>query len=312
MSGSGQSLSGNGSASPARTGLPGPVPALRSTRTSAYDGSRTGDNGAVTNGDRRLRTSFDTAAHLYQQARPEYPSELYDELVRRAALRPGDSLLEIGCASGKATIPLARRGFPITCVEIGSALAAEARRNVAQWPEVQVIQAECETWQPPPGAAFALVFAATAWHWLDPEIRYRKAWQLLRPGGHLAFWTATHVFPDGGDTFFDDIQPMYEEIGEGRPPGQNRPRPGDLSDARTEIEATGLFGDVTVSHVDWQTTHTAAEYIQLLDTFSGHIAMAPWQRGRLYGEIRRRLGERPDGRLRRHWGAVLHVAQRRD
>jgi hypothetical protein len=40
--------------------------------------------------------------------------------------------------------------------------------------------------------------------------------------------------------------------------------------------------------------------------------MAQWQRDRLYGEIRRRLAARPDGRLRRHWGAALHVARRRD
>jgi hypothetical protein len=38
--------------------------------------------------------------------------------------------------------------------------------------------------------------------------------------------------------------------------------------------------------------------------------MADWQQERLYGEIRRRLAERPDGTLRRHWGAVLHVARR--
>ncbi len=40
--------------------------------------------------------------------------------------------------------------------------------------------------------------------------------------------------------------------------------------------------------------------------------MAPWQRDRLYAEIRRRLAARPDGRLRRHWGAVLHLARRLD
>jgi hypothetical protein len=39
--------------------------------------------------------------------------------------------------------------------------------------------------------------------------------------------------------------------------------------------------------------------------------MANWQRDRLYEEIRSRLAERPDGMLRRHWGAVLHVARRR-
>ena len=57
--------------------------------------------------------------------------------------------------------------------------------------------------------------------------------------------------------------------------------------------------------------YDAEGYIDVLETFSGHIAMAPWQRERLYGEIRRRLGERPDGLLRRGWGAVLHVARRR-
>jgi hypothetical protein len=40
--------------------------------------------------------------------------------------------------------------------------------------------------------------------------------------------------------------------------------------------------------------------------------MADWQRERLYGEIRRRLAERPDRTLRRHWGAALHVARRRE
>jgi hypothetical protein len=38
--------------------------------------------------------------------------------------------------------------------------------------------------------------------------------------------------------------------------------------------------------------------------------MGAAKREHLYGEIRRRLAERPDGLVRRHWGAVLHVAAR--
>jgi hypothetical protein len=89
-------------------------------------------------------------------------------------------------------------------------------------------------------------------------------------------------------------------------------RPAELADASAEIKAAGLFGEVTARLYDWEISYTADEYIRLLDTFSGHIAMAGWQRDRLYGEIRRRLAERPDGRLRRHWGAVLNVARRLD
>jgi hypothetical protein len=117
-------------------------------------------------------------------------------------------------------------------------------------------------------------------------------------------------------TTFDSAAGSYHqarpEIGEGLPDGGVFPRPGELRDERADIEASGLFTGVQVRHVDWEISYDADGYIALLKTFSGHIAMQPWQRERLYGEFRRRLAERPDGRLRRHWGAVLHVARRRD
>jgi hypothetical protein len=40
----------------------------------------------------------------------------------RRAVSPDDALLEVGCATGKATLPLARRGLRITCLEIGEGL----------------------------------------------------------------------------------------------------------------------------------------------------------------------------------------------
>lgn len=258
----------------------------------------------------RLRTTFDSAADLYQQARPDYPEALYDTLVEAAGLRAGDRLLGIGCATGKATVPLARRGFRITCIELGSALAAAAQRNLADFPDVEVIESSFETWNPRPGEKFDLVFAATAWHWLDPATRYQRAWKLLRAGGHLAFWTATHVFPENGDPFFYELQEVYDEIGEGLPPDATRWRPEELPDDRDEIERSGLFETILVRRFDWRISYDADAYLRLLDTFSGHIAMNTWQRDRLYGEIRRRLGRRSDGRLDRHWGAVLHVARR--
>jgi SAM-dependent methyltransferase len=259
-----------------------------------------------------LRATFDSVAHLYQQARPEYPDGLYDHLVDVTGLRPGDRLLEVGCATGKATIPLARRGFRITCVEIGAALAAAARQNLDGFGDVEVVDSAFETWPPQQEGGFDLVFAATAWHWIDPAARYRRAWEVLRPGGHLAVWEAMHVFPEGGDPFFGEIQHVYDEIGEGRLPGAaEQARPGELPDMAAEFEGSGWFEDVTVRHFDWEISYTADEYIRLLDTFSNHIAMGAPQRDRLYGEIRRRLAQRGDGRLRRHWGAVVQVGRRR-
>jgi SAM-dependent methyltransferase len=253
-----------------------------------------------------LRRTFDSAADLYDAARPEYPDRLFDDLVELAELDPGARLLEIGCATGKATRPLLTRGFSVVCVELGAQLAERARRNLAGLPfEIHV--EPFETWQGETGA-FDLVYAATAWHWVDPALRYRKAHELLRRGGHLAFWSALHAFPNGFDPFFTEIQEVYHTIGENygadwppRPPEETR-------DSSDEIEHSELFENVRARRYVWEQSYTADEYIALLDTFSGHISMDAAKRGRLHREIRANLGSR---RVRRHWYAILHVARRK-
>lgn len=267
----------------------------------------------VTSGEEReaLAKTFDRAAAIYHRARPDYPDELFDDLISVAGLRSGDALLEAGCGTGKATVPLARRGFRITCLEPGRHLAAIAREKLAGF-NIRVVETTFEEWKPSTAETFNLVYSATAWKWIDPTVRYKRAWEVLRRGGHIALWNAQHVFPEKGDAFFHDIQSVYEEIGEGLPPDAPWPRPGELPDDADEIQASGLFDVVHIRHFDWEETYDASSYIELLSTFSGHIAMDDWKRDRLYGEIRKRLSARPDGLLRRHWGAVLQIARRRD
>jgi len=132
----------------------------------------------------------------------------------------------------------------------------------------------------------------------------------LAAAARANLWDAVNVLPEDGDPFFAELQEVYDDIGEGLPADATRPRPSELPDDHEEIERTGLFEDVVVRHFDWEVSYDADAYLLQLDTFSGHIAMQSWQRDRLCREIRRRLAHRPDGRLRRHWGAVLQVARR--
>lgn len=146
--------------------------------------------------------------------------------------------------------------------------------------------------------------------WLDPDLRYRRAWELLLPGGHLAFWSATHVFSD--DPFFDEIQDVYDEICGGMPTNATQPRRGDLPDNVAEIESSGLFHPLLVREFDWEIDFETQAYLRLLNTFSNHIVMQERHGDRLYQAIRMRLAKRSNGTLSRGWGAVLHVAKRID
>jgi SAM-dependent methyltransferase len=256
------------------------------------------------------RSTFDGAAELYDRVRPRYPEALFETLIERTGLRPGDRVLEIGAGTGIATLPLARRGLAVTAIEVGGNLAAIASARLAEHRQVEVINVDFETWQPPALSAFDAVVAATSWHWIEPSVGYRKVASCLRPGGHFAVWSTGHVFPAGGDDFFRTIQDVYEEIGEGLGPEPVWPTPAELAPPGLETSSDGTFATVSVDRFDWEVVYDADGYIDLLNTFSGHLVMAGWQRDRLYGEIRRRLSLRRDGRLRRHWGVVLEVATR--
>lgn len=128
-----------------------------------------------------LRTGFDRAAEDYQRTRPVCPPRLFDDLVQLAGLRAGDRIIEIGCGTGQATVPLAGRGLAVTAVELGAGLAAIARRRLTGFP-AEVVTGSFEDWRPPRDPFDAAV-AVNCLHWIDPGLRYAKPYSLLRPGG---------------------------------------------------------------------------------------------------------------------------------
>ena len=218
-------------------------------------------------------------------------------------------MLEIGCGTGQATIPLAERGLDIVCVELGESLAAVARRRLAGYPRVRVVTGDFEDWEPET-AGFDAVVAFTAFHWLDPVLQFEKAARLLRPDGALGVVGTRHVLPPGGDGFFVDVQADYDAVApdpDNRPP----PAPGAVGDLSAEFAASGRFGETAVRRYVWDVEYSADGYIDVLDTYSGQRAMEPATRARLYERIRRRIEARPGGRVSKSYLALLHVARRR-
>jgi SAM-dependent methyltransferase len=246
----------------------------------------------------RART-FDKVAELYDRARPEVPHQLLSDVFVHAGIEPADAeMLEIGCGTGQATLALARRGCRVVGVEMGANLARIARRKLAEFPRVTIVNARFEGWEPT-GATFDIVFAASSWHWLEPAVRYAKAAAVLRPAGVLAFTVWNHAFPPGFDSFFSEIQVAYEAIGEDPIKWPPPPPPQHISDARDEIEGSGYFRDVRMTRHLWVEEFTADEYVALMSTASNHRLMEPAKREWLFAEMRRLIAAR-GGRIRKH------------
>jgi protein-L-isoaspartate O-methyltransferase len=259
--------------------------------------------------DRSLRTTFNQVASTYGQARPNPPPELFDELVELTRVPPGGRVLEIGCGTGIATVALARRGYQVVAVELGGDLAVSARQNLALYPNVDVEHAAFEEWSLP-AEPFDVVTAFSAWHWLDPDVALGKAARALRPGGALAIVGGEHVA--GGDTnFFNEMQGCYERFMPGTPTGlrlrdASEIPPNDWGTAASEaFEPPQFRRFVQVTH------YTTATYLDLLRSFSGHIALAPNNRDALFACVEELLEGRFGGQVRRATLTELCVARRR-
>src|SRR6266542_3778182 len=120
------------------------------------------------------RETFDEVAELYDQVRPDYPAQLFDDLVSLSGLPESGRVLEVGAGTGISTLPLAERGYRVVAVELGDDLAAVARKKLSRFRDVDVVVANFEDWELPT-EPFDVVTSATAWHWIDPELRYKKA-----------------------------------------------------------------------------------------------------------------------------------------
>jgi SAM-dependent methyltransferase len=231
----------------------------------------------VSHVDEARRTSFDARAELYDAVRPSYPDALADDVIAAAGRR----ILEIGAGTGKATVVFARRGASIVAIEPGASLAAVLRRNVAG-SDVTVEETTFEAW--PIARPFDAVMAAQAIHWVDPRLRYVKAAEVLAPGGTLAVIRNEKDRVEAG--LREELDAAYARW---HVEASHRPIETEVEtstrEITAEIDASGRFGAVAIRHYPWTETYTTSRYLDLLDTYSDHIILAPEQRVPLYEAI---------------------------
>jgi SAM-dependent methyltransferase len=257
-----------------------------------------------------LGATFNAAADGYE-ARPEYPDEIYTLLAERCGCGPGTRVLEIGPATGLATMRLLAMGAEITAVEPGPALAARLRARTVGRP-LDVVESSFET-AALPAAAFDLVAAATSFHWVDPALGLAKVAVHLRPGGWLAIWWTVFGDPDRPDPFELAIHPVLDAYAPGLRFDAFAATPHALdTTARTaEIDATERFGPVEHHVVAWEGHHDALAIRRLFSTFSPWLALPEDRRNATLDGLERIARDDFGDAVTRPYLTSLFLAQRR-
>lgn len=229
------------------------------------------------------RFVFGEAAELYDRARPGYPAQLVDDVLRfTAARRHPVRALEVGAGTGKATLAFAGRGLEILALEPSPEMAAVAARHFVGLPRVRLERSTFEDWSVQ-AAAFDLLFAAQSWHWVDPAVRSAKAARALAPGGALAlFW---HRVQWRGEPLRDELDELYRRVAprlHAANPSFPGLRPsGGEDDLVRQLAAQGRFGELEMRTYPWPARLGAAALLDLLSSQSDHRLLAEAERERL-------------------------------
>jgi len=151
------------------------------------------------------------------------------------------------------------------------------------------------------------VFSATAFHWVDPKVGWRKAADLLRPGGMLALLSHVPV----ADRQTAAIDEGFREIWATHLPDEPRWPPlrdtatlladagrqrGNVSEVWDELqarrhglavsEAADLYIGVRVRSASETVEETAENGLKVLRTTSGYLRIDPARRDALEADVR--------------------------
>jgi SAM-dependent methyltransferase len=256
----------------------------------------------------RRRESFDAVAKLYGRYRPPYPPEVIDSVVALSRLHSGSSVLEIGCGTGQLSLPLAKLGARLVAVELGPHLAALATQHLQQFPNARVEVSSFEDW-PLPSQRFDAVVSASAFHWLDPTIRFSKSAEALRSGGYLTILHVHHV-QGGTPGFIAATQPYYIKWRLSEDPWFQPTTPDDAPVIYPELDHLPEFRAVERRRFEIPASYSTNAYVGMLQLDSLVNGLDGESRRGFLQDIERLIDSRYGGVVVRNYVYEIVAAQK--
>ena len=248
--------------------------------------------------------AFDRLAGAYDTFRPGYPPALFE--VLESIVPPPARVLEIGCGTGQATVPLAERGYSVVALEPAPRMARLARRKLARWTGSAVVTVRLEDW-PAERSAFDLAVAATSFHWLDPDAAFAKVAGALRPAGWAAVFWNRSVRDRAHGPFVTELARLYRQLAPELARSHAIPAADGVPERLDGMERD--FETLPAWRHRWRQACSSEAYVALLETFSDHAALEPARRRRLYASIKALIDGRFGGETVKVYETVLYLGR---
>lgn len=235
-----------------------------------------------------LEWTFNTKAETYEKMRPGYVPDLYDDIFKLADVNANSNVVEIGIGGGQATLPILKTGCRLTAVEYGENFAQICREKFKDYSSFLIIVGKFEEVALKENF-YNLIFSASAFHWIPEEIGYPKVLNLLKSGGVFARF-ANHPYRNKGNPdlakVIDHIYALYYYKFYNKTPQILQEYSEQEASARADIAKKYGFVDVSYKLYNRTRIFTSEEYIELLGTYSDHIAIEENIRKKFFSEIK--------------------------
>ena len=149
----------------------------------------------VTGWERDNRKHFDDIVVNYDKVRWDYPAELFADAIQYSGQGEGKKAIEIGAGTGKATSPFLDEGYAVTAVEMGANMTDFLRDKFKGYKRFNVITSTFEDAHLE-DESYDLIYAASAFHWIDAHVGCPKVLRLLKSGGAFVLFRNNAVRSD--------------------------------------------------------------------------------------------------------------------
>ncbi|MBK1813227.1 methyltransferase domain-containing protein [Clostridium sp. YIM B02505] len=252
-----------------------------------------------------LRLTFNEVASEYDRMRPLYAEELFEDVIKYTDLDSSKNALEIGIGTGQATLPFLKSGCKVTAIELGSKMAAFTKEKFSEFENFNVINDDFESIVLE-NNSYDLIYSASAFQWINPQIGYPKVLELLKSGGAFAKFSHSlyqeeefaavasamdKVYDKYRNDFYTDPRISLDKVHEGYKKVLTSMNPPSPHNKERSLEHANWikqygFSDVIYKCYHQTLTYDSESYVSLISTYCDQIALPENTRKQFAKEIK--------------------------